>query len=229
LGTCFVSANTSAASFDCTKASTWVETSICSDAELSDLDEKMAQQYKSELAETTTNDIRHAQQTWLKFQRNTCKSKECLLREYKEYLEGRDVSYAQDLIHGDAPSQQAFDTFYEDVDISVYNPDTQAWGEAQSTTHDIEINSVTNRPYIAVVDATLIFTNGHTCSVDTEVAYWADNHWSIVDYYEDAELRLYPVSTGSKTELLLIDVDGQYRLSHCGMRGYFDSKTFETM
>jgi uncharacterized protein len=39
-----------AASFDCNKATTWVERSVCSDAELSKLDEQLAKAYHDALA-----------------------------------------------------------------------------------------------------------------------------------------------------------------------------------
>ncbi len=42
LGTCLLSTHANAASFDCNKATTWIEKTICTNTELSDLDEAMA-------------------------------------------------------------------------------------------------------------------------------------------------------------------------------------------
>lgn len=89
------------ASFDCGKASTWIEKTVCSNSELSQLDENMAKKYKAELASADNEDYsqnhrvitKNAQRQWLKFQRNTCQSEACLIREYQEYL-GKRVSMA---------------------------------------------------------------------------------------------------------------------------------------
>lgn len=233
---CFVSVNTHAASFNCAKANTWIEKSICSNTELSQLDETMAQQYKAEVFSTADHEdintynvaVRDEQRSWLKFQRNTCKSEECLIREYKERIGEKDVSYSENPSRFNPPNKQAFDTFYENVDIIMYNATTKVWEDAGRVTNSISIHSVTHKPTTAVIDADLIFTNGHSCSISSEVASWSDNHWSINDYHERAELRLYPVSNGSKTQLLLRDMDNQYQKSHCGMRGYFDRKVLES-
>lgn len=239
LGACLLSAHTNAASFDCAKANIWVEKAICSNAKLSELDEAMAQQYKSELATASDYEdsdaykiiTRNEQRQWLKFRRNTCKSEKCLIREYKERIGERDGSYANDLARSELPTKQAFGGFYEDAKIAIYNPQTRAWDKAESVTNSISIHKVDNKPYASVIDGDLIFTNGHTCSIDSEVTTWSENHWSIIDYhYNGAELRLYPVSDKGKTQLLLSDIDKNNRYSsyHCGARGYFDGKVLES-
>jgi uncharacterized protein YecT (DUF1311 family) len=75
-----------AAGFDCDKATTKTEKMICSDSELSKLDEEMAVAFKksssdSTLAETVRND----QKKWLK-ERNQCVDKDCLKQAYSSRL-----------------------------------------------------------------------------------------------------------------------------------------------
>ncbi|MGM8900630.1 lysozyme inhibitor LprI family protein, partial [Psychrobacter sp. 1Y4] len=49
LGTCLLSTYANSASFDCNKAATWVEKTVCESSELSKLDDTMAKKYKSNL------------------------------------------------------------------------------------------------------------------------------------------------------------------------------------
>jgi uncharacterized protein len=79
-------ANTFAASFDCTKASSLVENVICSDSELSTLDETLASSYRSALADANqANTIKLTQRDWLK-KRNLCKDKACLNNLYVQRI-----------------------------------------------------------------------------------------------------------------------------------------------
>lgn len=77
---------TSAASFDCGKASTWIEKKICSDLELSDADELLDQAYKKrlEMADDTKSLIKE-QRKWLK-KRNAITDEFMLLRLYKDRM-----------------------------------------------------------------------------------------------------------------------------------------------
>ncbi len=76
---------TQAASFDCAKASTFVEKEICNNKRLSTLDEVLADNYKYMLAanigEGAVKDLRQTQKQWLK-QRNSCKTSECIENAY---------------------------------------------------------------------------------------------------------------------------------------------------
>ncbi|WP_261869229.1 lysozyme inhibitor LprI family protein [Psychrobacter sp. JCM 18901] len=47
LGTCLLSTYANSASFDCNKAASWVEKTVCESSELSKLDDTMAKKYKS--------------------------------------------------------------------------------------------------------------------------------------------------------------------------------------
>ncbi len=71
------------ASFDCKKASTFIENTICNDAELSKLDEELAAAYKKvfkSLSDKT--DLKKEQLDWLKSSRDKCMSLECLKTSY---------------------------------------------------------------------------------------------------------------------------------------------------
>ena len=67
------------ASFDCKKASTFIEKAICSDADASDLDEMLAQSYEKALETVSNpNNLRDKQIIWLKKVRNQCQNIKCL-------------------------------------------------------------------------------------------------------------------------------------------------------
>lgn len=75
-----------AASFDCAKAQTKVEKMICSDAEVSKLDEDLAATYSSILKkDSSATSIRVEQEQWLK-ERNACLDAACLTSSYAQRI-----------------------------------------------------------------------------------------------------------------------------------------------
>ncbi|MGO1376974.1 MAG: hypothetical protein ACTHU5_10390, partial [Psychrobacter sp.] len=169
------------------------------------------------------------QRTWLMFQRDTCKSEECLIREYKEYIEeqtnyGVAWSFSDELSRSDLPSKSAFGDFSQTSQISIYNSETQKWEDTGEATNTVSIHSVANKPHLSIIEGVLIFTNAHICDLGESKAIWSENHWVINDDQPDqsVDLRLYPAIYQGKNQLLLRDMDDQYRKLHCGMRGYFD-------
>ncbi|MGO1744136.1 MAG: lysozyme inhibitor LprI family protein [Psychrobacter sp.] len=242
LGVYLLSTHANSASFDCKKATTWVEKTICENPELSNLDEAMAKKYKVDLtsaadyedSQAYKDGLINSQRTWLKFQRNTCKDTSCLIREYKEYIEEKShdalsQSDSNKPNRSDLPSKNAFGKFSESTQISVYNSDTERWDNAEEAKNSISIHKVANKPYLAIIDGILIFTNAHTCEIEVSKATWSQNHWVISDEQQNeaTELHLYPASHKGKTQLVLTDPDNQFREQHCGMRGYFDGIVLE--
>ncbi|WP_295878658.1 lysozyme inhibitor LprI family protein [uncultured Thiohalocapsa sp.] len=75
-----------AASFDCTKASTRIETLICADAQLSGLDAELADLYRA--ARRSTDDperLTSAQRAWLK-RRDRCTDSDCVADLYRQRI-----------------------------------------------------------------------------------------------------------------------------------------------
>ncbi len=85
LFTCFfLSGQTDAASFDCAKAASYVEKSICGDTGLSLLDEKLAKAYQSAVkASENVNELQSQQRQWLVKTRDQCQEKTCLQNAYQ--------------------------------------------------------------------------------------------------------------------------------------------------
>ena len=77
-------------SFDCLKASKWVEHQICNSHELSVLDLSLANAYRDlQVAATKPGkaaELKISQNNWLNQFRNSCKDKECLIEVYKKRI-----------------------------------------------------------------------------------------------------------------------------------------------
>jgi len=88
-----------AVSFDCAKASTLVEKTVCSDKELSDLDDLLMQSYKNAMSNATNKKaLKAAQLAWLKT-RNRCQDVGCLKKAYGERTKQLNTS----VVHNDIP------------------------------------------------------------------------------------------------------------------------------
>ncbi len=84
------------ASFDCQKASTDVEKLICSDTQLSVLDEDLAKAYKSAVQKDPDR-VKTQQQRWLKYTRNDCNTLECLKDAYRFQIDRLNGSTTRQL------------------------------------------------------------------------------------------------------------------------------------
>ena len=81
----FIQSQVFAASFDCSKPSNNIETEICRDSELSRLDEILSQIYRRLAPEKP--ELIVEQRKWLRTQRNTCQTLDCLKSVYTKRIE----------------------------------------------------------------------------------------------------------------------------------------------
>lgn len=84
LGAMIVSAPAFAASFSCEGKLTAVENAICTDSQLSSLDVAMKAEYDK--VRRVSPDVLASQRDWLKFGRNRCGDKECLMSAYRSRI-----------------------------------------------------------------------------------------------------------------------------------------------
>lgn len=76
-----------AASFDCAKAGTSIERLICSESQLSKLDDDMGDAYRATLQFTQkTQELKRRQVEWIK-ERNRCQTVECLAAVYRKRIQ----------------------------------------------------------------------------------------------------------------------------------------------
>jgi uncharacterized protein len=94
------------ASFDCAKASTFVENAICSDAELSTLDDTLSSVYrKASSAPDAASEIKSSQRSWMK-KRNACQDNACLKKVYSQRIDALaagDTSNSQSTSNEEEP------------------------------------------------------------------------------------------------------------------------------
>lgn len=77
-----------AASFDCSKANSFIEKQICSENQLSEIDSQLSVIYKIKLSEVRDPDVLRAEQReWIKNTRNKCQDASCIKQAYTERLE----------------------------------------------------------------------------------------------------------------------------------------------
>jgi uncharacterized protein len=78
------------ASFDCAKASTFVEKAICTDSKLSRQDEVLGENYKymlaSNIGDGARKDLKSSQRTWIGG-RNKCTDTECISNAYRKRID----------------------------------------------------------------------------------------------------------------------------------------------
>lgn len=231
-----VSGQANSASFDCNKATTWTEKTICKNPELSKLDDAMVTKYKKKLSskpeyediKVYKNNLIIDQQLWLNFQRNTCTDIQCLIREYREYVEEKTYDDWNDgLSPSNMPNKNVFGEFSKNFKISIYNAEFNR-NDTQEAIDTLSINKVNNKPHLSVIESELIFDNLHSCSLEESIAIWSQNHWVIYDNNqgEETKLRLYPALYKGKNQLLLKDING-FSSGRCGVRGYFDGIILE--
>jgi len=77
-------------SFDCTKASTSIEKSICSDPLLGQLDGALSENYKhmlaSNIGDGARNELRATQRKWIS-ERNACTNNQCVVDAYRKRID----------------------------------------------------------------------------------------------------------------------------------------------
>lgn len=104
----FWSAPTSAASFDCAKATTKIEHMICTTPELSKLDNGLSKLYRNARnIEFDASDVVRAQRAWMK-SRDSCEHAVCLSRLYKERI---DALRSRLITRVSAPSEADLNRF----------------------------------------------------------------------------------------------------------------------
>ena len=79
-----------ATSFDCKKAATFAERTVCADTLLGSLDDALAQNYRhmraANIGSGALKDLQATQKSWLSV-RDQCKDKQCLIDAYRKRID----------------------------------------------------------------------------------------------------------------------------------------------
>jgi uncharacterized protein len=121
------------ASFDCSKAKTNIEKMICSDKELSVMDENLSKTFKEAIKTTKDkNQLKNKQFAWLK-ERNECNDLNCLYDSYNfqlKYLENKaQYQFATDQKKITRPTLMS-EALYADTYYSEAPSDSLVWSKA---------------------------------------------------------------------------------------------------
>lgn len=179
-----------AASFDCAKASTLVEKAICSDAELSKLDDLLALTYKKALAaQSDGGELNLQQRTWLKNVRNQCGDVACIRQAYTGRIAVLGVLADNSASDATPPVQQA-DVLPTPAKVSAPDPLIAKYSKSLKISQKFlsaplafKIGGQVDIPFVKFIEATFRFGKSKpTVKVDgNRVIIRLDTHDELTD------------------------------------------------
>jgi uncharacterized protein len=201
------------ASFDCGKATTKVEKTICADARLASLDVELARTYKEASAHI---DLKESQREWLKT-RDAEDDKDVITAAYLARIE--DIRLKANLFARESPPASIFGRFTETQPLCLIIEGTNDYdcdhnGDAESF---IDIRRGEGNQ--VKVESTLVFFNGHECSFSGP-AEWSGGALR-VPQFRDTEGKCVLLLHFDKDRVTTEDVSNVCRSYLCGMRGGF--------
>ena len=174
------------ASFNCKKASTFIEHTICNDSELSKLDEQLASAYKkvfNSLSDKT--DLKKDQLDWLKNNRDKCMSLECLKTSY--------INRVLYLTNYDSRDSQTNTVAISSNDIA---------GLYKKGSASLEVNQDLSFNYSFVNER-----NGNMCLIEDEKFQYINNNLRILftgDMEKEIENMLLSKNSNLSSEIIKI-------------------------
>ena len=156
------------ASFDCGKATSEVEKLICSDDELSKLDESLNKAYLQALKRTDTKkQIVETQKQWLNNERNACQNAKCIKRAYEARMKEVGWSSSADeyvlvMSKNDCVCRHM---------LKIYNADIREYGQVKYKYHKEFSWLEWEDNKISIVD-----TDGVTNDLKAKIAFFDINN-----------------------------------------------------
>jgi uncharacterized protein len=195
---CFFKLPAHAVSFDCNKASTPFEKAVCSDAELSKLDSKLAEAYKQRLLKTKNpKALKEDQRCWLRFyeDKDDLKWLKAVYRQRIKTLENDECDFFRENKLKSQSEEIKKNIAGRDLG-EICNPKYKCYGSSRITLEELQKMGLS--PQEETFQSLL----------NVEFTIWA----SLVDIDNDSieELRLYQVvGTASCTRSYLFKKDKQ--------------------
>jgi uncharacterized protein len=209
---CLMLASTvQAASFDCAKAKTKVEKFICADAELSKLDEKLAEVYsKVSKDEQDAVLIKRQQLAWLK-KRNQCEDVSCLRDQYLRRIAELNETESYTLL------MSKDDELCSHM-LALFNQDLEQYGESGDE-HQEEHEEFRRVPWQPARFSSVI--NGHTEYTEVEGALFDFNNDGVVDFVVRWKASL---SNARADLLIMFDSDAAKRKADMVSSQFWNAK-----
>ena len=165
LGLCAVS-STSAASFDCTKASSRIDNAICASPNLSQLDSDLGSAYRTAMSSSSdAAALKAVQIAWLKGTKNQCQDDDCLATVYTQRIAALTTQVQKSEVKVVTTNDPADQLYFADRTATL------------SATEVSEINKILSKlSKSGLVVAIHIFENTGIESI-SEVADRIGNNW----------------------------------------------------
>lgn len=211
---------THAASFDCGRSVSSLETLICSDSLLSKQDELLSLSYKKAMAVSTERGVLiESQRAWIKVIRSKCVDIECLSRAYEDRI--RELQGIVVLATSDPLADIEGTYLMQSLSCSQYDG-KGGWGACPPTTADcLSIKQLTiDTAFISVESYQ---TNGHLCSA-SGTAKIAKPGVLELSELEDGfiDITSHPITFDYSSNLIAIE--GPQEI--CGARASWDGVSF---
>jgi uncharacterized protein len=213
----------SAASFDCSRASTSIEKLICNDKELSRQDETLAQAYRAALSSENAEAARASQRRWLEQERNSCDNSDtnpghialCLRSRYDERIF---------VLAAMATPKERVLGLYTRTDPACFVSSAPEGHECSGeTTSSISVTAHDDGLHVAME---LYFFNGHQCNLEG-TADWKDGKLLVKGPPEAMQCRLELYSDGRHITSRVSDEMSDACQQYCGARGTLNRASLE--
>lgn len=165
-----------AASFNCSKAKTWTETTLCSNPELSQLDELLAASYQRAISSNSNKTkLKEQQKQWLSTIRDACGDIACLKTAYTTRISELNEKVANPTInkkaivgHYERYVKNKPDYHSASIDVKLlsngeYNIDGSAVWIGNAETGNINTGEISG--YFALKNNTINYHDDNTCPV----------------------------------------------------------------
>ena len=211
----------SAASFDCTKAATTVEKTLCATRRLSSLDEELAATWK---AVPKSAAVRRAQREWLQLRDECGDSTDCIEGRYLMRIAALRLQHRALFAKQKAPARIL--GRYSEMAEVCHPSETEE--NANECSEEVEnfFDVRRGKGNALTVSSELYFYMGHMCTVENAPAEWDGNELrvALVDEVSDAPACVLLLRFNAEG-VTPRDLSGFCREHTCGVRGGFEGIT----
>lgn len=212
----------SAASFDCSKAATVVEKTICATPRLSALDDELATTYAAARKNAA---LRDAQRKWLADERNACDdAEECIEAAYLTRI--AQLRFASKSFAKQKPPARILGRYSHVKQNCTPSEDDANEYDCEGTIEDyVEVRR--SRGNALTVTSELSAVMGHSCSIEEQPAEWVGDELRVAMLDESDQPICVLLLHFGQEGVSLSDPHGRCSDTFCGARAGFDDTQLE--
>lgn len=210
----------SAASFDCGKAATAVEKTICSTPRLSSLDDELAATWK---AVPKTAALRNAQRQWIT-ERNECRElDECIEAAYLTRIAALRLQH-RTLFAKQKPPARIVGRYSEMSEVCMESEEEEEGNECEGEVENyIDVRRAKGNAL--TVSSELYFYMAHSCTIENAPAEWVGGELRVAILEEENDPVCVLLLRFDDEGVASFDPVGLCRGYACGARGSFHELT----